>query len=69
MLDREKKLIGIGCNYIESLLGIETMLQTDGSKWQSMGCNYIESLLGIETIAAMSPAHPRILVATILNPY
>ena len=37
-----------GCNYIESLLGIET-----GKKyWIHKGsrcCNYIESLLGIET--------------------
>ena len=37
------------CNYIESLLGIETSSGPDGLE-KSGGCNYIESLLGIETL-------------------
>ena len=41
--------VNVRCNYIESLLGIETpnFFPTSGSKLRR--CNYIESLLGIET--------------------
>ena len=38
-----------GCNYIESLLGIETPDSSWYVEMISRGCNYIESLLGIET--------------------
>ena len=37
------------CNYIESLLGIETFLSGIGAIALKGSCNYIESLLGIET--------------------
>ena len=40
------------CNYIESLLGIETVAWTRTSPEIAESCNYIESLLGIETKSA-----------------
>ena len=56
------------CNYIESLLGIETRNHCT-SRAQSKSCNYIESLLGIETLCQASQQKLRAKVATILNPY
>ena len=38
-----------GCNYIESLSGIETFRRHRLQSVVSQGCNYIESLSGIET--------------------
>ena len=56
------------CNYIESLLGIETNShRTTGTTANS--CNYIESLLGIETEKPYTQYQKWINVATILNPY
>ena len=55
------------CNYIESLLGIETLAGILG-KLGVYCCNYIESLLGIETGLPEDPTGLEI-VATILNPY
>ena len=42
------------CNYIESLLGIETGAHFKPHGWE-VCCNYIESLLGIETSRVRSP--------------
>ena len=38
-----------GCNYIESLSGIETPYQQMDTRGIRTSCNYIESLSGIET--------------------
>ena len=38
-----------GCNYIESLSGIETAQKMLTTRQQFSRCNYIESLSGIET--------------------
>ena len=46
-----------GCNYIESLLGIETKKTAFNASLKWMGCNYIESLLGIETLLFFLQLH------------
>ena len=47
-----------GCNYIESLLGIETQATRGYFFLTSKCCNYIESLLGIET-PLQNPTTPK----------
>ena len=61
-----------GCNYIESLLGIETAWPYKQYWGNCPSCNYIESLLGIETLFSIDQkleAIAQTIVATILNPY
>ena len=60
---------GFSCNYIESLLGIETLILPISSGKETNRCNYIESLLGIETPGVMNLKGKQCRVATILNPY
>ena len=64
-----EKTKAFSCNYIESLLGIETSADTPWEFAEILGCNYIESLLGIETFPALQLEQHRSRVATILNPY
>ena len=58
----------LSCNYIESLLGIETIDESSGD-FPTASCNYIESLLGIETSLRAIKFSRFFGVATILNPY
>ena len=58
-----------GCNYIESLSGIETKIMRYNQYLMNTSCNYIESLSGIETIVGERKSAFGCSVATIQNPY